>query len=226
MKTQKRLMMLLLCIGLIATSRAAHADLVISFSTDQGATFGSNFELQVDDDLTVGIFLRQTAPDDILTTEGLSSFGLDLVATTSEFGEVANPSVNSQFDFEETSMETPTGFQWEYASASDEGVRASSVFLGEFDFASRSVGQTDFTLTDLFPGTGPGDASWFTSEITELDERIFGTGAAGSYQFSINSTAVPEPSSLLLLGAIGAVATQVRRRQSAKHGSEARSVIL
>ncbi|MFK7737996.1 MAG: PEP-CTERM sorting domain-containing protein [Pirellulaceae bacterium] len=42
----------------------------------------------------------------------------------------------------------------------------------------------------------------------------------------MNSTAVPEPSSLLLLGAIGAVATRVRRRQSANYGSEARSVIL
>ncbi|WP_039961315.1 PEP-CTERM sorting domain-containing protein [Rhodopirellula europaea] len=47
-----------------------------------------------------------------------------------------------------------------------------------------------------------------------FDEQLFGSGAAGSFQFSINATAVPEPNSLVLMSGVAAFGVLRRRRRA------------
>ena len=85
--------------------------------------------------------------------------------------------------------------------------------MGSFQFDSTAEGVSMFTIEDRLVGAGAGNASWVTSSFGFLNEQIFGSGAADTFQFSINATsAVPEPSSFVLLGCFAGLVIGRRRR--------------
>ena len=119
----------------------------------------------------------------------------------------------TEFDFENHNNTTANGFEWEFGQSAGTGVQGNAVLLGSFRFDSVADGTTLMTIEDRLPGTGVGNANWITPTFNILDEQIFGTGASGSVQFSIDSSsAVPEPSSLALLNCLFGWSLVRRRR--------------
>lgn len=198
---------------LLIVPTTGNAGLVLDFSDDNGVSFADDFTVQTGEGLTIGVFLRQTAPDTILNDEGIVSWGFDLTRSLSS-GTLASPTVNPEFDFENHNVATAAGYELEYAQTSGVGVSGDSIPLASFEFTSLSDGTTDFEIGDRLVGAGPGNATWFTSGFVELDEQIFGTGAVDTYRFSVSSiSAVPEPSSLMVLGGVFGVSILRRPRR-------------
>ena len=178
----------------------AFADLVVGFSADNGESFQDSMDVRVDESINVEIYLRQTGSDSVLTDEGIISWGLDIARSSADLGTISDITPNPSFDFQNHNVITETGFEWEYAVTAGTGIKGNEILLGSFQFNSLSEGTTQFTLQDRIVGAGPGNATWFTPSFTELDQQIFGSGAAGTFQFSVNAiSAVPEPHSFVLL---------------------------
>lgn len=198
------------------------AELILGFSDNGGGSFAGSFDVSTGGSLTIGIYLRQTAPDTVLTDEGLLSWGLDLTSPTA-LGSITNPVVDSAFDQQNHNVTTANGFEWEFGNSMGVGVTGDSIPLGSFEFRSTADGISLFSIKDRVIGEGFENANWFAPlDITDpfalpvvYDEQIFGVGAANTYQFSINSTAaVPEPSSFAILSCVAGAAIWHRRRKT------------
>lgn len=198
----------------ISLAAPAHAELILSFSSDNGSTFKNDFEIRVGESLNFGIYLQQSEPETVLTSEGLVSWGFDLAQLSQTPGTISEATPNPAFDFANHNVVTSTGFEWEYADSTGLGVAGESVLLGSFRYDATSEGTSVFTLGDRSLGTGPGNASWFTPSFSELDQTIFGANASDEFQFTINAVAVPEPSGLALVAMMGLVALMRRRRET------------
>jgi hypothetical protein len=197
----------------VCCCKPAIADLILGFSIDDGGSFANSFDVEVGASLAIGIYLQQTDPDTVLTDDGIVSWGFDLTRAPASLGTISNPSVNPVFDFENHNVTTATGFEWEYSETASSGIKGNAILLGGFQFDSTAKGISLFTVEDRLVGSGVGNASWVTSSFDFLDEEIFGTGAADTYQFSITATsAVPEPSSFVMLSCIAGLAIGRRRR--------------
>ena len=194
--------------------KPTNADLLLNFSSNNGASFANDFEVQTGDSLTIGVFLQQTDTDTVLTDEGLIAWGFDLTRTTTNLGTIPSRSVDSAFDVQNRDITTATGFEWEYGESAGLGIRGNAIQLGSFQYDSTADGETIFVVEDRLVGSGIANATWFTSSFTDLDEQIFGNGATSTYQFSVNSiSSIPEPSSLLMLSCIAVLSTIRRRRK-------------
>lgn len=191
----------------------ASADVFLSFSEDGGATFAENFETRVDESLTIGIYLRESAPDTVLSNEGLVSFGVRVNALPGQVGTIFGATPDSRFDLENHNVTTSTGFDWEYADTDPITDLGSIVRLGSFEYEANSLGTTTFSVEDRLIGSGIGNASWLTPSLGVLDEQIFGSNAEDSFQFSISTTAIPEPSTLLPCGLATLFLLRRTRRQ-------------
>lgn len=208
---------LTLCLILTCVCKPATADLILGFSTDTGGTFANDFDVQVGNSLDIGIYLRQTGADTILTDEGLVSWGFDLTRDSTALGTISNPLANPVFDSESHNVTTATGFEWEYAESFGFGTLGDDILLGSFKFDATADGTSLFTIEDRVPGAGFANANWFTPFplATDLDDQIFAPGVVDQYQFTVNSTtAVPEPNSLVMLSCIAGLAIVRRRRTS------------
>lgn len=194
----------------------SHADIVIIFSADNGNTFSDSFEVTTGDVLSLAIYASETDPDNVLSTEGLVSFGLDLTTSPSDLGTISSALANPLFDFEQHNETTQNGFEWEYAETANNGIRNESILLGSFQFEARNEGTTVFDVEDRAPGSGIENASWLTPSLDILDEQVFGDQATGSFRFTVNAVSVPEPSSLVLLTLIAVTGAARRRRNVSK----------
>ncbi|MEO1616235.1 MAG: PEP-CTERM sorting domain-containing protein [Planctomycetota bacterium] len=189
------------------------AGLTLNFSGDNGASFSDSFDAQVGDALTIGVYIQQTAPDTILTDDGMVGWGFDLTRDNVALGSVSNAAANSVYDFENHNVTTSTGFEWEYGTTSTDPAdfRDSQFHLGSFQFNPMGGGSTLFTVQDRKIGTGFANSSWLTPSASDFDEQLFGSGATGSFQFSVNVTAVPEPSSLVVISGVAGLCILRRR---------------
>ena len=199
---------------IVCSARLATAELILGVSADNGTTFATDFDVQVGDSLNLGIYLQQTGPNTILTDEGIVSWGFDLSRSPTDLGTISNASANTVFDFENHNVTTASGFEWEYADSSDFGLQGDAIFLGSFEFDATADGTSLFAIEDRIIGGGAFSANWFTPLFTDLDEQIFGTFATNQFQFSVNATAVPEPSSFILLGSVAGLLLGRRRRDA------------
>ncbi len=93
--------------------KPAAADLLLSFSNDNGGIFSDNFDVQVGDRSTIGIYLQQTAPDTVLTGDGIVSWGFDLTQAATSLGTISGPTVNPDFDVVNHNEMMASSFQWE-----------------------------------------------------------------------------------------------------------------
>ncbi|MEL6109659.1 MAG: PEP-CTERM sorting domain-containing protein [Planctomycetota bacterium] len=174
---------------------SASAELSISFSEDGGATFADSFEARLDESMTIGIYLRESAPDTVLSSQGLLSFGVQVNALPGQVGTIIAATPDSRFDLENHNFTSSNGFEWEYADTDPITDLNSTLRLGSFDYQANSLGTSRFSVRDRLIGSGIGNASWLTPSLSVLDEQIFGSNAESSFQFSISTTAIPEPSS-------------------------------
>lgn len=211
-------------VGLIITmtmclNSQVGADLVLGFSVDNGTTFSNDFNITTGDNLTIDIFARETSPNNELSSGGLVAFGFDLTSSPTGLGLISDATRNPLFDFENHNVPTATGFEWEYGESANTGIGNGgdgSVFLGNFQFNSTADGTTVFTIEDRSVGSGVGNANWITPTFDILDEQFFGPGAAGSFQFSINASAVPEPSTFTMCAGASMFFLMRRRRNAMK----------
>ena len=199
----------------ICMNNIASADLAIAFSIDNGVNFVDQVEATAGDQLTIGIYLRETDPvnERLLVDEGIISFGFDLTRSNPGLGTIVDPVVNSEFDFVNHDVTTATGFEWEYGESLGSGIKGANVLLGSFQFDIASPGTSTMTVEDRLLGSGTGNASWYTPSFADIDEQIFGTGASNSFGFTIHAvSAVPEPNSITLFGLLMTGFAVVRRR--------------
>ena len=202
MTMQHKKWILSLLVGILFLANASHAQQILEFSTDSGATFSNAFNVPVGSTLSVDVFLNEALPSTTLTDEGLIGFGMDVIHSTG-FGTITNANPNPQFDFANHDVQLSNGFEWEYFQSASTGVTGSSIVIGSLDFAAAQAGVTTFTVSDRLVGPGFVNASWLTSLANPLDENIFGPGASDTCTFTITSVdAVPEPGGVILLPAL------------------------
>ena len=191
---------------------AANADLVISFSTDNGSTFIDATTITAGDTISVGIYLRDSDPNGVLVNDGLFGFGMVGELAPQNLGTIRGTMINPAFEFEPMNASTSVRIDWK-AATFETAPSGAEIWLGSFDYQSSAAGISSFTFVDRQPGNGDAETDWLSGTGATLDELIFGEGASGSYQFSVNATsAVPEPSSLVLLGCSGIWSVGRRRR--------------
>ncbi|MCC9602647.1 PEP-CTERM sorting domain-containing protein [Stieleria sp. JC731] len=193
-------------------SHNADAALMINFSVDDGASFGNSFTIEEGSVTKIGIFLSESGNTSILTDEGLLGFGLTGTLEAASPGTITSVTTNPVFDFNTGEAFTSQSITMESAIFTNPVPTGSSIFLGDFEFASTGAGESNFLFSDLTPGSGTANASWLSGIGTELDSQIFGTGSADNFGLTLNTTAVPEPGSFGLF-LIGLPALLLNRRR-------------
>ena len=193
----------------------AAAELILSFSDDGGQTFSNAFDTSVGENVTIGIYIQETQPDTLLSSAGLISFGMEVSSSPAQVGSILSATPDERFDLMNHDSMTSSNFQWEYADTDPVTNTSSVLRLGSFDYQATSMGVSNFAVRDRLVGSGIGNASWLTPNLDVLDEQIFGSGAGGSYSFSISTTAIPEPDAAFacFLGAMLLVRRRRRRRR-------------
>ncbi len=197
--------------------RAAPAGLVLNFSSDGGSSFSSDFNATTGDSLQIGVYLTDTDAGGVLATDGLFGFGLSGSTSPTNLGMITATAINPVFDFGTTDEFTASTVQWEDIVLLNDIPTGQSISLGTFTYESSSSGTTLFT----FGHNAPGATKWLAGDgITVLDEAIFGPGAVETYQVTVTTLAVPEPSSFcVLLGGIACTGMFYRRRHVARLGN-------
>jgi hypothetical protein len=206
---------LFLLVFSLSFSASSHADNLIQFSIDGGSTFGDSFVIDTGSSVDAGVFLSETSPDTALSDDGLLGFGLTGTLASADAGVIAAASPDSVFDLLTTDEFTSTTINWESAAFSNAAPTGSSIALGSFGFDSIADGTSTLTFGDIQPGAGSANANWLTGAGAELDQNIFGSGSTGTFQVSISTSAVPEPSSVVLLGLASSLVFVRRRRKIA-----------
>ncbi|MEM1227033.1 MAG: PEP-CTERM sorting domain-containing protein [Planctomycetota bacterium] len=190
--------LLSLCFG-----GTVHAGIVLSFSPDGSPV---NFLDSVGSAIEIPLFVNQTIPlalgEPDLTIDGLAGFGF-IGTVDPAFGQITNftfapPYIALNFPVFPSSSEVIAGGNLNFPSPT-----GRSIQLGTFTVQATSPGDFVLTITD-----DPIFDDFVTDSFTTIDTVIFPTS---STSYSAIITAVPEPSSMLLVGVI-AGACVIRRR--------------
>ena len=186
----------------------AAADLVLEFSDDGGVSFTNMFSVEPDQNVRLGVYLSDSDDNGILPTEGL--FGFGLLGTIVGQGEFVSVEHNPTFDFG-NNHSTAQQLDLDVAVFNNEPPVAEKVLLGEFEFSLASD-SARLVFGDRRPGSGSRNTGWLSGQFRELDELIFGSNAADSFDVFI---VVPEPTGVPLFLLI-TVAVSVRRLKIGK----------
>lgn len=197
--------------------RAATAGLILNFSSDGGSSFSNDFTAITGDSLQIGVYLTDTDAGSVLATDGLFGFGLSGSTSSTNLGMITAAAINPVFDFGTTDEFTTSTIEWEDIVLLNDIPTGQSIWLGTFTYESSSNGTTLFT----FGHNAPGVTKWLAGDgITVLDEAIFGPGALETYQVTVTTQAIPEPSSFcVVLGGIACTGMFYRRRQGTRLGN-------
>ena len=155
-------------------------------------------------DLAGGVNGLTTANFGVNRTSGTTSDITD--ATGNALFDIAPPTVVFNASSATVAQEALTSPVFATSSAADR----RTVLLGSIQVTRNSSDQTIFTLADFLAG----------SDDFIIDDLLGGLAFAadGSIGFgTLTITAVPEPSSLMLVGVVGCVAALRRRRASKPH---------
>lgn len=206
----------------------AHAGYIIQFSTDPSV---NHFDVAVGSTLDVGIYVAQTAPSSALTDFGLISVGLGITFDPTKIQiDGANP-----FTF---SGNFPSGHDVAFsngtlriygeslfnnvgANPGPVPFKGDTILIGTLSLQTLVAGNFNVSVGDYEP-SAPDFADFGLGGLganTNFDKLLFGNNTQGTFQFSAGLTAVPEPSSILLLGSL-VIACGVRFRLRARRSSE------
>jgi len=210
------LMLFLVCT--LALAPTVQAALMFEFANSAGVP-QSDFSISAAGGTAeIQLYLRQTAPDMILSTEGLLSAGVELsyngaVAHVANAGAVAP---NLDFDvLADVSFPDANSVGLDLLSSTGVTAVGDRILLGTFTFTGLSNGIMSLSTADLTPVSGVDNT--ISVGGTVLDELI--ANATATLQVG-DVEVVPEPSSQLVFGvclAIGGLACWLRskRRQAA-----------
>ena len=172
----------------------AKADYSLEFANSLGVA-QSAFMGNSGSSLTIQVYLTQSSPgQQVLTTNGLSTAGVQLNFTSSDFSVTAATPNTPQFAYNTaTIMASSTSVQ-EAATAPvvapTVGANANRILLGTFTFTLNSSG----TITTSFPSGGANDVDGMGNT---LDSYVTQSTA------SVYVISVPEPGSMALTGLAG-----------------------
>lgn len=189
----------------------ARADLLLTFSLDDGSTFTNSVTMGVTDSIQVGVFLRQSDPETRLTDIGLQNFGTKATFNPGLI-EISNQEVSKSFIPVFDSINNTTG-NLELAGLTFSPLNSENIKLAEFTLLASSFGTTVLDFGDFDPS--PTASNFTLGNDADLDPSLFspsGQGSDRSRSYRLTVTAVPEPSATLLVS-IGGSALVFRRRK-------------
>ncbi|TWU56523.1 hypothetical protein Poly51_24340 [Rubripirellula tenax] len=163
----------------------------------------------------VDVFIREIVTDGdtpVLATQRISSYGIDIAAAGSDgrfanvMTDITNGSATAAAD-DNTFSYSGLSIFGQGRTAVDVGGGIFEARLGSVDLIAPTIGESMFSL--LRTNNDAGDIG---TDTVNLVGRNGGSFIDGS--LTLRATAVPEPSSILLLSAAGAVSFyQLRRRR-------------
>ena len=185
-----RLMALMLGMVSATTSQAGFVFEIDPVSVTEGQT------------VTTSLYVRATDAD-AATFASLTGVSFNLTGTGG-FASISSWSKNLALT---GTASTPTATSLSQVPlAGFVGVSSSRALVGTIGFTGLSVGTQNYSFSD--PNVGGFDnVSVFNPGFQAVDGQVF-TPASN---FSVNVTAVPEPTSMALLGIVGAGLAAVRR---------------
>jgi hypothetical protein len=194
---------------LLASTQVAPAAIVYDMLYRVGEFESFDGELQVAPASLIGgveIVLRETvtAGEDSPLEDGLRTFYIDLLATAPD--SIIDPTPTDAFIPAGTAadLENPMSAFVAFGSAPASRVDTETVevVLGTADLVGPQMGSTTFSLVDAEPD----EPNMVLANDDPVDSLI-------TYR-SLTLTAIPEPSSVVLLGGLGIAGLCVRRRRS------------
>lgn len=208
--------------------------------TDTPAGGSATFVVTPGEAVRLSLFLLERGGDTRLSQEGIFQIGLNanFDPTAGEVGAfvgknlplVSPTNAVPVFPFNqlypEPSLDSAAGTLTmqgaippdDFANDIVPGKNTGSTFVGFFDFTLRNPGTTTITFSDPDPSPDANGANNLLAlqsggEFVSLDPELFSDGGFSPSTITITSvTAIPEPSSVLALGVVGAWVTLRRRR--------------
>jgi hypothetical protein len=148
-----------------------------------------------------------------LATDGLFAFSLLGTPDSTSFSSVGLTTINPVFDFN-IDDSTTSLIDWEANVFLNSVPVGTEIHLGDIELSGTAAGSTIYTVADAQPGSTTAEANWLSGTSAELDELIFGPGSTNSFQFALNTTAVPEPATFAVICSLGIGVSLRRRRKS------------
>jgi hypothetical protein len=196
--------------------RSTQAGYVLQFSPTGSSVPANNFTTGVGVPLNVDVHIAQTAGDSLLTTAGIIAMGFRVDFDPSKLDTMAPVTFTFSSDFAvgQESILTSNSLRIYGGRLIDAlPVTGNPILLGTITLKPSTLGMFTVNVGDNDPSSPDfADFSFGGTSVSDnLDQRLIGPTTAGVYQFSV--TAVPEPSSLVLFGAIAAVGVVARWRK-------------
>lgn len=213
MKFKKKIFHLFFGLLAMSVCHPATAAVILGFSVDNGASFSNSFDVLTGESVTVGVYITEDDDDNILDTVGFFGFGLTAASTPTILGTISAAAIDPLYDFNTIDEFTGSTIDWEAAIFLNAIPIGQSHFLGSFQFDATADGSTVISFADRLPGTGTATTGWLDGSGAELDQLLFGPGATGTFEVTINSTAIPEPGSFALCVGSLLIAGLRRRRK-------------
>jgi hypothetical protein len=205
-ETMKQLILkkLFILAAILSCPVIANGDLILDFSADGSV---SQFTVDAGQTIEVPIYLRQLSVMSVdLTTDALTDFGLNGALMGGD-STITGVRANGVFEVDFSEVLNDGSNAELAASTFGSGQTGEAILLGSFTIMGISEGTTMLNLTDSNPA--PTAQDFLTASFANnFDADVFAPSAA----VAIRVSAVPEPSSLLMLGCLGLTFVQRRRK--------------
>ncbi len=200
-----------MCVFLGFANRT-QAGYTIQFSATDASL--NHFDTAVNSTVNVGIYVAQNGASTDLTNFGLIAVGFGITYDSTKIQlDAANPfTFSSSFQNNPAVDASTPGTLLAISNSAFNQItgpvpfKGNPILLGTLSFQTRVAGNFNLAVGDFDPSQ-PGIADFGLGGLgasTNFDQVLFGTNAQGTYQFSAGQiTAVPEPSSILLLSSLG-----------------------
>lgn len=212
------------CAFIAGIINPVNAGFVMHFAEDPSV---NHFEAAVNSNVSVGVYVSQNAGSSDLTNFGLITMGFGVRYDPSKIQLVAPFSFSANFPRSQDAVNNngvlqvygESLFNNAGANPGPVPVKADTILLGTLTLRTLVPGNFSVAVGDYDPALpnfadfGLGGAG----AATNFDKLLFGNDVQGNYQFTAGQiTAVPEPSTLILVGlaasSMGAAAWRKRKQ--------------
>lgn len=202
-----------LAIGFFSFLSTGHLLAGFIFEFESGGVQKTLFEVEEGNSLGIDVYFKQTESENRLVTNGLTSLGVKMeYSSVAGFAKVTGATKNSSFGNSDLNTGTANSYSLVASVGIDPAVKGARIQLGTFTFQSGLVGNV--TTIKLVDPSVFADIK-LDNVVGNLDSTVFGSGIENAFSVS-TITAVPEPSTLILVGlaasSMGAAAWRKRKR--------------